>query len=157
MTVISDSTTVITLLNIDRMDVLSNLFDRVILPQRVYDEITIAENITLDTSYFVTRNIGDRELYTLLTKSLDAGEAEAIVLALEKELPLIMDEKKGRKVAHRLGIKLFGFIGLLILNYRKGLMSSSEVIDLFYEAKDQGFRVGEQLEKGFFDLLRQER
>ena len=97
MTVISDSTTVITLLNIDRMDVLSNPFDRVILPQRVYDEITIVENITLERSYFITRNIRDRELYTLLTKSLDTGEAEAIVLALERELPLIMDEKKGTR------------------------------------------------------------
>lgn len=71
--IISDSTTIITLLNIDRLDVLSNIFSLVYIPQKVYDEIVIGEQISLDETFFVVKEIADKELYELLFKSLDAG------------------------------------------------------------------------------------
>jgi predicted nucleic acid-binding protein len=151
--IISDSTTVITLLNIDRLDVLTNIFSLVYLPQKVYDEVVIEEQIVLDESFFVVKKIEDKKLYKLLLKSLDAGECEAIVLAKEMELSLIIDEKKGRKIASNLGINIFGFIGLLILNYKNGLLSREDTVDVFYRAKEQGFRVGMRLEREFLGLV----
>ena len=41
--IISDSTTIITLLNIERLDVLTNIFSCVYIPQKVYEEIVIEE------------------------------------------------------------------------------------------------------------------
>ncbi|MCK5855447.1 MAG: hypothetical protein KAG56_09515 [Sulfurovaceae bacterium] len=151
--IISDSTTVITLLNIDRVDVLSNIFDVIYLPKRVYEEIVIDEKIELDKRFFVIKEIKDRELYSILLKTLDSGEAEAIVLAIEMKLSLIIDERKGRKVAKNLGINIFGFIGLLILNHKNGCLSKSDTIDVFYKAKEQGFRVGQRLEDEFLEMI----
>ncbi|NOZ91173.1 MAG: DUF3368 domain-containing protein [Epsilonproteobacteria bacterium] len=151
--IISDSTTIITLLNIDRLDILKNIFSTVYIPNRVYDEIVIKEQIVLDESFFITKEIEDKALYKLLTKSLDEGESEAIVLAKEMNLSLIIDEKKGRKIASYLGINIFGFIGLLILNYKKELLSREDTIDIFYKAKEQGFRVGVSLENEFLDFV----
>ena len=145
--IISDSTTIITLLNIDRLDVLTNIFSCVYIPKRVYEEIVIDEN------FFVTKEIEDKKLYTLLSKTLDAGECEAIVLAKEMRLSLIIDEKKGRKIASNLGINIFGFIGLLVLNYKNGLLTQEDIIDVFYRAKEQGFRVGLRLENEFLGLI----
>jgi len=152
--IISDATTVITLLNIDRVDLLSNIFSCVYIPKKVYEEIRLDEQIDLDRDFFITKEIEDKQLYGLLLKSLDAGESEAIVLAKEMELSLIIDEKKGRKIASNLGINIFGFIGLLILNYKNGLLSQNDTIDLFYEAKKQGFRVGMRLEREFLGLVK---
>jgi len=151
--IISDSTTIITLLNIDRLDVLKNIFSSVYIPNKVYDEIVIEEQIVLDERFFITKEIEDKKLYKLLSKSLDAGESEAIILAKEMELSLIIDEKKGRKIASNLGINIFGFIGLLVLNYKKELLTKEDTLDVFYMAKEQGFRVGLRLENEFLDLI----
>ena len=151
--IISDSTTIITLLNIERLDVLTNIFSCVYIPKKVYEEVVIEEQIVLDEEFFVTKEIEDKKLYKLLSKSLDAGECEAIVLAKEMDLSLIIDEKKGRKIAFNLGINIFGFIGLLVLNYKNGLLTREDTIDVFYRAKEQGFRVGLRLENQFLGLV----
>ena len=151
--IISDSTTIITLLNIGRLDVLKNIFSLVYIPQKVYEEVVIEEKIILDKDFFIVKEISDKNLYTLLSKSLDAGECEAIVLAKEMELSLIIDEKKGRKIASNLGINIFGFIGLLILNYKNRLLTKEDTLDVFYKAKEQGFRVGIRLENEFLKLI----
>ena len=70
--IISDSTTIITLLNIDRLDVLTNIFSCVYIPKRVYEEIVIDEQIILDEEFFGIKEIKDKKLYKLLSKSLDA-------------------------------------------------------------------------------------
>ena len=151
--IISDSTTIITLLNIDRLDILKNIFTSVYIPQKVYDEIVIEENITLDKKFFVVHKIKDNKLYKVLCKNLDKGESEAIVLAKEMGLSLIIDEKKGRKIASNLGINIFGFIGLLILSYKKNLLTKDDTLEIFYKAKEQGFRVSSTLEVEFFRLI----
>ncbi len=152
--IISDSTTIITLLNIDRLDVLKHIFSCVYIPKKVYDEVVIEEQIVLEKEFFIVKEIVDNELYTLLSKSLDAGESEAIVLAKEMGLSLIIDEKKGRKIASHLGINIFGLVGLLVLNYKKGMLGKEDVIGLFNKAKEAGFRVGASLENAFFELMR---
>jgi predicted nucleic acid-binding protein len=151
--IISDATTIITLLNIQRVDVLKNIFSVVYIPPTVYEEITVKEKINLDKEFFKVKEIEDKKLYKLLLKSLDEGEAEAIILAKEMKLSLIIDEKKGRKIASQMGINIFGFIGLLLINYKNGLLSKKEIIAIFNQAKEQGFRVGKKLEEDFFKLL----
>ena len=132
---------------------MKNVFTKVYLPLRVYDEIVIEENIKLDKKFFIKKEIKDREFYSILLKSLDSGECEAIILAQEMNLSLIIDEKKGRKIAQNLGINIFGFIGLLILNYKNSFLSQKEVIDIFYQAKKEGFRVGKNLEDNFLNMV----
>jgi predicted nucleic acid-binding protein len=125
----------------------------VYIPTKVYEEITIKEKIALDKEFFITKEIKDKKLYKLLLKSLDKGEAQAIVLAKETNLSLIIDEKKGRKIATTMGINIFGFIGLLIINYKNKLLSKEDIINIFNKAKEQNFRVGKKLENAFLELL----
>jgi len=151
--IVSDSTTIIVLLNIGRVDILGNIFNKIYIPVKVYEEIMADEEIILDDSFFIKKEIKDRSLQELLLKSLDAGESEVIVLSREMNLPLIIDEKKGRKVATNMGINIFGLIGLLIINYRNGYMSSRESVDVYYKAKKAGFRVGTKLEDDFLQIV----
>jgi predicted nucleic acid-binding protein len=46
---------------------------------------------------------------------LDAGESAAIRLALKLSIPVLIDEKAGRKIATNLGLSVIGTVGVLIL------------------------------------------
>ena len=151
--IVSDSTTIITLLNIKRIDILENIFHEVYIPVKVYDEIVIEEDIILESSFFIKKEIENNALYKLLSRSLDAGESEAIVLAKEMKLSLIIDEKKGRKIANNMGVNIMGFLGILLLNHKKKCLQEDEILEVYYLAKEASFRVSERLEEQFLTLL----
>jgi hypothetical protein len=69
--------------------------------------------------------VKNRYLVQALRQDLDAGEAEAIALALEVEAELLsMDERLGRESAHHFGLHYIGLIGVLIEAKHKGLISA---------------------------------
>ena len=55
---------------------------------------------------------------TTLSYLLDLGESEAIMLAKNLNLPLIIDEINGRKIARQMGIPILGLLGTLIPQYQ---------------------------------------
>ncbi len=151
--IVSDATTIITLVGIGRMDILTNIFDRVYLPQSVYEEILAGDDIEIDMDFFLIKQVKDQKLLKVLSASLDIGESEAIALAVEMGLGLIIDEKKGRKVALGLNLDIFGLIGLIVLNHKKGFITIDDALDVFLAAKNRDFRVSAQLENMLMELL----
>ncbi len=74
---------------------------------------------------------------------LGRGEAEAITLAEKLKLPLIIDERKGRKIAERRVIKIIGTLGVLLKAYKLGLIE-----DLNTEIKkliNAGIRIDKEI------------
>jgi predicted nucleic acid-binding protein len=60
--------------------------------------------------------------------TLDAGESEAIVMALEWPADLlIMDESSGRTMARKLNIRITGTLGVLLKAKRDGQILHSAV------------------------------
>jgi len=66
---------------------------------------------------------------------------------------LIIDERKGRKIALNQGLKIVGVLGILIENYKQGLISFKEAKIYFLLFKEQGLRVSDELERVFFERL----
>jgi predicted nucleic acid-binding protein len=150
--IISDSTTLIILFDLNRLDLLENIFPKVYIPQKVYDEISFKKDFIIPkfmTILQVQKNKQLEELKILL----DDGESEAIALAIEKKLPLIIDEKKGRKIAQNLNIKIIGLLGILYLNIKKEFISINEAKSFLTIAKNNGYRISNRLIDGMFKSL----
>jgi len=144
MIVVSDSTTLIILYDLDKLKYLKNLFTTIYIPPKVYEEINFKYIVELPEFIQVIQPqnyIKIDELKFLL----DDGESEAIALSLEKKLPLVIDEKKGRKIAKNLSIKVLGLLGILYLNVKKKFLTKEEAIKFLNEAQKNGYRISKQL------------
>ncbi len=149
--IISDSTTLIILNNLNRLDLLE-IFEKIYIPQKVYEEINYKNDFSLP-KFIEILEVKNNELYHYLIKILDAGESEAISLAKEKDLPLIIDEKKGRKIAKNLKVKIIGFLGILYLNYKKDTLSKTEIENILEKSILNGYRISTKLINEFFENL----
>jgi uncharacterized protein len=124
--VVSDASPLIALSSVDRLDLMQLLFDTVIIPVSVRDEIMgAAAKIMVDLPSFIRVEPVAAELPVRFLKlNLHAGESEAISLALERDIQgIILDDKQTREIAAELGLKVIGTLGLLILARRKGFLS----------------------------------
>jgi len=156
--VINDTITLIILAKSDLLSLLSNLFKEVYIPQAVYDELMFKDDIVkYRINHFdiiAMKPVSDLKILERIKKlNIDKGEIEAITLAIELDLMLIMDERKGRKIALMQGLKIVGVLGILIENYKQEFISFEEVKIYFLLFKEHGLRISEQLEKIFFEKL----
>ncbi|MBL7792671.1 MAG: DUF3368 domain-containing protein [Saprospiraceae bacterium] len=154
MIVVSDTSVITNLVQIDQLTLLKDLFGNIVIPQKVYDELTkVPKQIELieRLNWIEVKQISDSSHFDNLLKTLDAGEAEAIVLAIELEADaLLIDEKKGRKIAQEHGIIITGLLGILIIAKAENLISEVKPIldKLIFET---GFRINPKL---YQDILK---
>jgi len=135
MIIVSDTTPIISLLKIDKLDLLKKLFGEVLIPNAVYDELITDKRFSAEAeavihvSYIKHISVSNPDATRILrlATGLDQGESEAIVLTDElKADVLLMDEAKGRTVSKQMGITVMGTIGLLISAYEDHLITSDE-------------------------------
>ncbi|NUQ26046.1 MAG: DUF3368 domain-containing protein [Saprospiraceae bacterium] len=154
MIVVSDTSVITNLVQIDQLTLLKDLFGSIVIPQKVYDELTkVPKQIDLieRLNWIEVKQISDRSHFDNLLKTLDPGEAEAIVLAIELEADaLLIDEKKGRKIAEEYGIIITGLLGILIIAKSENLIIEVKPIldKLIFET---GFRINPKL---YQDILK---
>ncbi|GHU99053.1 hypothetical protein FACS189483_07840 [Spirochaetia bacterium] len=120
--VISDTSCLIGLTNIGKLDVLTQLYGTVLVTPEVADEfaLTLPEWITV-------KAVTDSQKTITFNEFIDLGESSAIALATELEdVLVIIDERRARKVALGLGLEIIGTLGLLIRAYDQGFIEDIE-------------------------------
>ncbi len=147
--IISDSTALIVLFDLERVELLENLFEEVYITPIILDEISVKKSLVLP-SFIKVEKLKDDELFNFLKRLLDLGESEAIALANEKNLPIIIDEKKGRKIAKRMDLKVIGLLGVVYLNAKKGFLTKSEASEFMQSAIKHGYRISKNM---VYDVL----
>lgn len=129
MIVVSDTSPVLNLAAIGQLGLLRRLYGEVVIPQAVYHEIVVlgagqpgaAKVSALD--WIETHQVTNRAMVASLQLEVDEGEAEAIVLAFELGADLLLlDERRGRRVASRLGLRFIGLLGILIEAKHRGFI-----------------------------------
>jgi uncharacterized protein len=147
MIIVSDTSPISNLLRIGQLPILQKLYGTVIIPQVVYQEIAALETLGVDTTLIQSADwinvqaARDQALVEELSLELDLGEAEAIALAIEiKADRLLIDERIGRGVAQRYGVKITGLLGVLVAAKKNNLILGLKPIldQLIFQAK---FRV----------------
>ena len=162
MIIVSDTTPIISFIKINKLDLLHQLFDEVLIPDAVFRELTANKlftdeaEIVRNTKFLKTISVKNRQSLEILqaVSGLDDGESEAIVLANEqKSDALIIDERKGRKVAQKLGITVTGSIGILIQANNEKLISKDDVKSCIDILKNCNIRLSDNLIQEALDML----
>jgi predicted nucleic acid-binding protein len=90
--------------------------------------------------------IRNQEALRFLKFEIDEGEAATIILATEiKGALLILDEKKARKIARRLDLKVTGLMGVLMKAKEKGIIGA--VRELIVSLEEADFRISEEIKQ----------
>ncbi len=132
MIVVSDTTPLIGLASIGRLDILRELFGEVYIPQAVYDETVThgrtegrARQDVESANWIRVVRVRDRLAVNILLDEMDLGEVETIVLAGEMNADwVLMDEKKGRRKLTQLDISKIGTLGILLKARQIGLFEN---------------------------------
>lgn len=135
MIVISDNSALSALANADMLDLLPRLFGQVRIPEDVRREcahprapLQLREWISRPPEWLEIVANPERNLPE--TCGLGPGEASAITLAWgnRNSARLILDEKRGRRVAQALGLPMTGVLGLLAEAADRGWIDFDEAV-----------------------------
>jgi len=152
MTVISNTSPISNLAAIGQLSLLQDVYGSIVIPQAVADEIAKVATIYVqaasvpDQPWITIQEVNDTTTVERLRGThLDAGESEAIALALEVGADLLLiDEQLCRKVAVNKGLNITGLLGVLLEAKHRGFISQIKPIvdDLMIQAR---FRISPQL------------
>ena len=148
--VVSNSSPLIHLAKIGKLELLESIFGVVTIPGAVYDECVAqgggreeAKDIE-NASWLRVEKATNQNLVTLLRSELDRGEAEAIALALERDAALVLlDDAEGREKARLYDLPITGTVGLLLRAKREGLLGSFD--DTLLKLRQSGFWMSDSL------------
>jgi len=129
--VVSNTSPLINLAWLGQLHLLRELYGAVTIPEAVWHEIVVqgagqpgAKEVS-GVGWIGSCAVENKLLVLALHQELDAGEAEAIALAIEQKAGLLlMDERLGRETARYFGLNYTGVIGVLIEAKHKGLIGS---------------------------------
>ncbi|TET11491.1 DUF3368 domain-containing protein [Candidatus Aerophobetes bacterium] len=148
MKVISDSSSLIALSEIGKLNLLKKIFGEVIIPNAVEKEVYREKS---PPKWIKVSSVTQRLASHILESSLGAGESEAICLSEEVNVDiLILDDLNARRVAEKLEINITGTLGILLLAKEKKLIESIE--PLMEELMKGGFRISDELYEDVLDL-----
>ena len=140
MKIVSNSSPLIFFSAIGMLDSLAELGD-ISIPKAVYNEVTgndlKGSNEVKHVDWIKVVELKDHESVAF-SSVLDAGEAEAIALAIKLNADLILlDDLAGRRAANAYGIEVMGTLGLLKVMYQRGRIENLKAT--LDELQKQGF------------------
>ena len=153
MRAVSNAGPIIHLSWIDQLILLPQLFDEVLIPTAVRDEILRAApdvpgvsviRAALEAGWLGVRSIANPSAAAQLRGELDAGEAEAIALLEELGAGLLLlDERRARALAVSRGLPIAGTVGILRSGQRTRAIQA--VSPLIEDLRLRGFRISVEL------------
>jgi|Deesub1362A_J573_1020465.scaffolds.fasta_scaffold05407_4 hypothetical protein len=147
MTVASDSTPLIHLAKVGKLEMLFTLYGEVLITREVYREV-VEEGLLLERedAKVVKRYVGrgiriarpeSSSDYLVQKYQIHRGEADSIQLAKEVGARLLLiNESQGRRAAKAEGLKVKGTIGVLFDAFRAGVISRDEALNILRDFRD---------------------
>lgn len=159
--IVADASPLIFLGRLGQLSVLPSMFGQVLVPAAVFAEATAAASRPGARAVLEARRAELFEVVQLresagadeLAEIVDAGEAEAIALALERGIDrILMDDRAGRHLARTLGLAPIGTLGVLVGAHRRGLVE--ELGPLLDSLEAHGFHMTVELRRRVEEIAR---
>ncbi len=144
--VVSDSSCLIGLSKIGELDILHQLFGKLLIPEMVYHEVVVlgkgkagADDVK-QADWIEQCTVQNTLAVKALRLSLGAGESEAIIFAIEQHADfIILDDLKARQMAEELVLPVIGTVAILHKAAEKGILRE-EIQTVFKTLRHAGFR-----------------
>ena len=119
MKIVMNASPIILLHKINRLDLLNKLFDCVLIPEAVVQEInavnSLDEPTILSNISYKCIKVTNRAAIASLLGRLHLGEVEVMVGALEQEVAtVVLDDFSARNKAKQLGLSVTGTLGIIV-------------------------------------------
>lgn len=155
--IISNSTPLIYLAKIGKLNLLKTLFKEIIIPKEVYEEVVVEgknkkyfdalriEKAVKEGWIKVKKIVLDNEVKSLAPE-IEIGEVSLISLAKKLKPNLILiDDASARTITESFGFKVKGTLYVLLRAYKKKLINKKEVKDLINKLIFSGFRISQEI------------
>jgi predicted nucleic acid-binding protein len=148
MIVISDTSPINYLILIECVNVLPDLYGRVVIPEGVFEELQrqSTPQVVREWIAAIPTWLEVRQAHVPIAAELELlgiGERQAICLAQELgAAAIIIDEEKGRKEARRRGLSVIGLLGVLRDAATRDLVQLQPALA---RLRETNFRVSDQL------------
>ncbi|AUS99662.1 DUF3368 domain-containing protein [Nostoc sp. CENA543] len=160
MTIVCDTSPLCYLILIDEVEVLPQLFGRIIIPNAVCIEL-LAEGSYIQVQKWIAQPPSWLEIHSNtsllpnLSSKLGIGEQEAISLSVQLDASLIiLDDMDARQAAIAYGLNVTGLLGVL---YRAGTQDIINFPNAISQLQLTTFRASSALIQSFLDRYYQER
>lgn len=158
---VSNTSPLTNLAVIGRLGLVRDQLGRVAVPEAVWREMLALPHEAGRKALFTARDAGWLAVVplgspalaaSLRLSGLDEGESEAIALAVESSSPLLLiDEKKGRAAARRLGVTVAGALAIIAAARKAGAITSAR--DLIDQLRTEaGFFISAEIEENTLHL-----
>ena len=122
----------------------------VAIPQTVLEELShpgapveVREWLVVPPDWLRVRpNVITSNAVSLAISGLDAGEREAIHLALALAVPILLDDAAGRRTALDLGLEFSGTVGFIALEAADRRLDFDQTVE---RLQDRGFHVASEV------------
>ena len=161
-----DSSVIIALSYVDLFSELEKIFNEILIPQAVYDEVCLnGSGLTGDKPLREAVSVGkvkvirpcDRRLVEALIDPLGKGEAESLALAAEEEVDvLVIDDRLARRKARNIGLPVVGTLRILRMMFDRDIVDSEKFIESIKDLREYGFRVSDRVVKNIKKAKRRE-
>jgi predicted nucleic acid-binding protein len=157
--VVSNTSPLFYLHRLRHLDLLQKLYQRIIVPEAVVDELRVGRDQGEDApdiaayDWIEVRLVRVPQLIRLIT-DLGAGEAQTLALALEEPgSVVILDDRLAREVAQLQNIRITGTAGVLLKAKQEGYLSA--VKPLLDRLIQLGFRLSDAVKASILKLARE--
>ena len=132
--VVADTSPLNYLVLIHQINLLPDLYGRVLIPESVLEELSATETPQLVRNWATTLpewiEVSPTPIEHAGLNRLHAGERDAISLALTAHADaVLLDERRGRQEAENRGLKPIGTLGVLVAAHKRGLIDLRATID----------------------------
>ena len=127
MKTVSNTTPIISLSSIGKIEILKDIFQEIIIPQAVYDEIKAKKGYgyrEVDSSFIKIASIQKQKYNEIPLELLDIGEAQTIMLSKEINADnTLIDEQLGYTIAKESGLNVIRTLSILLKAKENNIIS----------------------------------